>query len=118
MQRVKYSIIVHAPTDDVNDSPGFEQLHCSFAIKDLKSLHLVQFMQLRDPGDNDQPIAPAPFPEHIINYFIRCEENGHYRAELLEGAVKYCMYIQPEYDVAEQKENLSNLIKAYDAKPI
>lgn len=96
MSKVKYSIIVHSPSEDV-DPAGHEQIHLSLALQSLDSLYQLSMPELKNASAHKDATAPAePFPYRIIEYFMKAEEAGNLRAEVLDNVTWYKMYIKPE----------------------
>lgn len=96
MSKVKYSIIIHSPSEDV-DPAGREQIHMTLALQSLDSLYQLVIPKLKEPGAHPGEVAPGePFPYRVTKYFMDAEDAGNLRAEVLDNVTWYKMYIKPE----------------------
>ena len=130
MAQVKYSIVVHAPTDDI-PARGKEQIHLKIAVDDLDALFAYSRGYLKGIDVNDDEkdnfLGKALIPSAIIGLFHQTEQAGEYRCEVIQGGIKYAMYIQPNHSLLDREGKANstcecteqcNAAPAYVASPV
>jgi hypothetical protein len=110
MANVKYSIKVHAPSDDL-DAKGREQLRLNLAVSDLDSLFSYTrglLIGIDAYEDRDVFMGAPIIPPGVISLFQQTEDSGHFRCEVIQGGIFYGMYIRPNDTFIDKDGKINN----------